>query len=162
MKTSHISLILVSVFLFGCSTTSTKMSGVTKPNSAPLRLRSPDAFDHYQISLEIGLRYHASEFLEGLQPHQSNMAASSIDDIGLNYGKGNMRLSSDTATNGYDPNQAFLKFFADYHTNWVFKANLVFNGSPPPPSRIAISSVNYSGLDCRGRDMSLIDDTGSK
>jgi hypothetical protein len=157
MKTSHISLILVSVFLFGCSATSPKKSSVTKTDVSPLGLRSPDNVDQYRISLEIGLRYDAPGLLEGLRPHQSTVAPSSIDNIGLDYGKRDMRLSGDNATINDEQYWASLKIISRCYT-----PSLVFNGSPPHQTQIIVSSGNSIRLDCRGRDMSLIDDTASK
>jgi hypothetical protein len=141
MIKSNISLILFSAFLLGCSTTSPKISSVTKPDVAPLNLRSQDWFDQCQISLESGLRYHAPQLFEVSPPHQSKVAASSAD-YSLDY----------TDSNSF----ALFKIIARCHTPSAF------NGSPPHQPQIVVSPGDNIRLDCRGRDMSLIDDAATK
>jgi len=171
MKTSYIGLILAPVFLFADSATSQNMSIVAKPDLAPLNSLPPDNFDQYRISLEFGLQYHDPELLPGLEPHQSTIAVSSLNYRGFDSIQGHMILLDATGTNHFEQNQADLlneadllkTFFSNYGTNLVFcHTNLVFNGSPPPQLRESVSLINYSSLDCRGRDMSLIDDTAAK
>ncbi|HWY30351.1 MAG TPA: hypothetical protein VNX46_06345 [Candidatus Acidoferrum sp.] len=151
MKKTHISLILFSVFLFGCSTTCPKMSSATKPNAAPLSLRSLDRLDQYQISLEIGLRYDAPELYVGSTPHQSNVTISLSD-----YNRRDTNLSNDSGTANFEQYRAWLKIITASHTP------MALYYSSPHQSQIVGSSANYFGLDCRGRDMSLIDDTAAK
>src|ERR1700723_3543580 len=104
MKKTHVCLILSSVFLFGCATSNPKMSSVTNPSVAPPGLPSPDSFDQYQISLEIGLRYDAPELYVGSTPHQSNVAISLSD-----YKRRVMSLSNDSGTNSFEQYWELLK-----------------------------------------------------
>jgi len=127
------------------------MSSVTNPSVAPPGLPSPDSFDQYQISLEIGLRYDAPELYVGSTPHQSNVAISLSD-----YKRRVMSLSNDSGTNSFEQYWELLKIIPRCDIQ------LVFNGSPPRPSQTVVPSANYFGLDCRGRDMSLIDNTAAK
>jgi hypothetical protein len=72
------------------------------------------------------------------------------------YNRPNVSSSNDTGTNSFEQYRELLKIIPRCDIQ------LVFNGSPPHQSQTVVSSGDRIGLDCRGRDMSLIDDTAAK
>src|SRR5258706_4804246 len=83
MRTSHFSIILVSAFLFGCASTTPKVSPTVKvdawatffPTEAPVRL------DQFQLSYEVGL--HSTPIVTPIvsdgSPPRPSRVKSSVD-----------------------------------------------------------------------------------